>query len=195
METITKGDRKLKTLPLTVTELDSTSYVELHNTSGEKIAIGYTDFIAALSSVFLVASDTRLYYGTSTTTLTINGGSQVLTTQAGLGYTVGQRVRASYSATRYMEGYITAYSGTTLTFTCDYKAGTGSYDAWVLSPTTEQIVPEGGSTGQVLGKASGTSYDVEWVNVSSGSLSGSDAVIDCGDRMTGNEVFDCGMRV
>lgn len=137
----------------------------------------------------------RGYYGTSTTTLTINGGSQVLTTQAGLGYTVGQRVRVSYSATRYMEGYITAYSGTTLTFTCDYKAGTGSYDAWVLSPTTEQIVPEGGSTGQVLGKASGTNYDVEWVNVSSGSLSGSDAVIDCGDRMTGNEVFDCGMRV
>lgn len=137
----------------------------------------------------------RGYYGTSTTNLTIGGGVHVVTTQSGLGYTVGQRVRLSYSDTRYMEGYISAYSGTSLTFTCDYKAGTGAYNSWVLSPTTEQIVPDGGSSGQVLAKASADSYDVEWVNVSSGSLSGSDAVIDCGDRMTGNEVFDCGLRL
>lgn len=187
---------KIKYQPKSVDTIDADYSVPVFDTTGENVAITYDNLIAVLSTIFLVADDTRLYYGTSTTNLTIGGGVHVVTTQAGLGYTVGQRVRLSYSDTRYMEGYITAYSGTTLTFTCDYKSGTGSYNSWILSPTTEQIVPDGGTTAQVLAKASNNSYDVEWINVSgSGGLSGSDAVIDCGDRMTGNEVFDCGLRV
>ena len=79
MATITKGNRVLKRLPLTVTDFDSTSYVELHNTDGDNITISYDDFITALSSVFLVADTTRLYYGTSTTNLTIGAGSHVVT--------------------------------------------------------------------------------------------------------------------
>jgi hypothetical protein len=59
------------------------------------------------------------YLATSTTSLVIGAGSTAFTTQAGLAYGVGARVRASSAAdgTNYMEGLATAYSGTTLTST------------------------------------------------------------------------------
>lgn len=160
---------KIKYQPKSVDTIDADYSVPVFDTTGENVAITYDNLIAVLSTIFLVADDTRLYYGTSTTNLTIGGGVHVVTTQAGLGYTVGQRVRLSYSDTRYMEGYISDYTGTSLTFTCDYKSGTGSYNSWVLSPTTEQIVPDGGLINQVLTKASGTDYDVTWTTPATGS--------------------------
>lgn len=74
------------------------------------------------------------YGGTSTTSLTIGTGSKAFTTQAGLAYTNGARVRASSAAntSNWMEGVAT-YSGTTLTMTSDKTNGSGTLADWNLN--------------------------------------------------------------
>ncbi|MCS3895581.1 hypothetical protein M2171_004714 [Bradyrhizobium japonicum USDA 38] len=71
------------------------------------------------------------YGGTSTTSLAIGAGSKVFTTQAGLAYQNGARVRASSAANtaNWMEGLVT-YSGTTLTMTSDKTGGSGTLADW-----------------------------------------------------------------
>jgi hypothetical protein len=76
--------------------------------------------------------------GTSTTSLTIEIASKVFTTQAGKGWTVGQRVRAaSDDGTKVMEGPVTTYSGTSLTIDVDYAVGSGTHADWNISVTGE----------------------------------------------------------
>ncbi|MHC2666588.1 hypothetical protein ACMA5K_24115 [Bradyrhizobium diazoefficiens] len=71
------------------------------------------------------------YGGTSTTSRTIGVGSRAFTTQAGLAYTNGARVRASSAANtaNWMEGLAT-YSGTTLTIDVDRINGSGTLADW-----------------------------------------------------------------
>lgn len=72
------------------------------------------------------------YIATSSTSNSIaSSGSKSFTTQAGLAYTPGARVRASETGgTAWMEGVVTSYSGTTLTFTADKSSGAGTFNAW-----------------------------------------------------------------
>lgn len=72
------------------------------------------------------------YAATSSTTSTIGTGSKSFTTQAGLAYEVGQRVRVSFNTTNYEEGVVTSYSGTTLVFTSDLTVGSGSHSSWTI---------------------------------------------------------------
>lgn len=71
------------------------------------------------------------YGGTSTTSLAIGTGSKAFTTQSGLAYTNGARVRATATAgaTGWLEGVVT-YAGTTLTITSDKTSGSGTGTAW-----------------------------------------------------------------
>lgn len=73
-----------------------------------------------------------------TTSLAIGTGSKAFTTQAGLAYTNGARVRATATAgaTGWLEGVAT-YSGTTLTITSDKTSGTGTGTAWNLNVVGE----------------------------------------------------------
>jgi len=116
----------------------------------------------------------RGYYGTSANSLTISAGVQTFDTQAGLGYVEGQRIRLTNAQDYYMEGVLTSYVGNAMSVTVDYRTGSGSYSSWTLSPTTEQRVPEGGTTGQVLVKGSNTDYDVTWAAASAGGGDNSD---------------------
>lgn len=74
------------------------------------------------------------YGGTSTTSLAMSVASKVFTTQAGLAYTNGARVRASSAAntSNWMEGLAT-YSGTTLTIAVDKINGSGTLADWNLN--------------------------------------------------------------
>lgn len=73
------------------------------------------------------------YGGTSTSSVTLGtSGTKTFTTQSGLAYVAGQRVRASYDATHYVEGVVSSYSGTTLAFTADHAVGTGTYSSWTI---------------------------------------------------------------
>ena len=79
------------------------------------------------------------YTATSTTSLTIGIGSQSLTTQTGLAYTAGARIRLSSSAnsSNYIEGIVTTYNSGTgaLVFTADYIGGSGTYADWNINLT------------------------------------------------------------
>jgi hypothetical protein len=75
------------------------------------------------------------YQATSVTSLTIGTGSKAFTTQTGLAYTIGARVRASSNANgaNYMEGLVTSYSGATLTVNVDSIGGSGTLADWNLN--------------------------------------------------------------
>jgi hypothetical protein len=75
------------------------------------------------------------YAATSTTSLaTAGSGSKSFTTQSGLAYTAGARIRATSSGTaEYMEGVVTSYSGTTLVATMDRNSGTSTHADWNLN--------------------------------------------------------------
>lgn len=70
--------------------------------------------------------------GTSITSLAIGTGSKTFTTQAGWPYQVGARVRvtASTDSTKWMEGVLTTYSGTTFTINIDKTNGSGTFASW-----------------------------------------------------------------
>lgn len=111
------------------------------------------------------------YYATSTSSNSIgSSGTKTFTTQAGLAYTVGTRIRAadaSNPSTNYMDGVVSSYSGTTLAFTADYSAGSGTLTNWTLQVAGERG-PQGiqgnpgtmggtlGSTDNAVPRADGT---------------------------------------
>lgn len=83
--------------------------------------------------------------GTSPTSFAIAVGSKVFLTQAGLAYSVGSRIRAASSAdptVDWMEGVVTAYTGTTFTVLMDLVSGAGSHSDWLFS-----IAGDRGSAG------------------------------------------------
>jgi hypothetical protein len=91
---------------------------------------------------------------TSTTSMTIGTGSKTFTTNvssADTAFIVGNRVRLIYDATNYMEGTITAFSGTSMTVNVDTTAGSGTYATWSVGLTgvvnTGVTSFSGGSTG------------------------------------------------
>lgn len=81
------------------------------------------------------------YKGTSTTNLSVTAASKAFTTQAGLGWSAGQRARATSAAdaTKWMEGVVTAYAGTTLTVLMDLlgPGAGGSAADWNINLTGE----------------------------------------------------------
>lgn len=73
----------------------------------------------------------------STTSLAIGTGSKAftMTAGAGIGYVVGQRVRAisgTGSGANWMEGVVASYSGSVLTVTVDQTAGSSTYADWTI---------------------------------------------------------------
>lgn len=95
------------------------------------------------------------YGGTSTTSLTIGTGSKVFTTQSNLAYVVGSRLRAASNATptNYMEGIVTAYSGTSLTISSDTVGGSGTAADWNLTIGGGSGVFTGGTLTSALNYA------------------------------------------
>lgn len=73
------------------------------------------------------------YGGTSTTSNTIGTGTKTFTTQSGLAYAVGSRVRAINAASDWLEGNVTSYAGTTLVISADLTSGSGSSSSWSFS--------------------------------------------------------------
>lgn len=109
------------------------------------------------------------YAATSVSSVAIaSSGSQTFTTQAGLAYMAGARVRVADAAapsTNYMEGVVTSYSVTTLVFTADRSAGSGTKTSWTIncvgdSGATGSTGPTG-PTGATGATGSATSYDYE----------------------------------
>jgi hypothetical protein len=77
------------------------------------------------------------FAATSVTSLEIGTGSEALSTQAGLAYTVGARVRivSTANTSNWMEGLISAYSGTSMTVVVDKTNGSGTFASWNINLT------------------------------------------------------------
>ena len=72
------------------------------------------------------------YFATSLSSVTIGAGSNTWTTQAGLAFQVGARARvtAAGSPTNFMEGQVTAYTGTSMTINVTLVSGSGTFANW-----------------------------------------------------------------
>lgn len=89
---------------------------------------------AAASATEAAASAAKLI-GSSSTSVSVSTGSKALTTQAGKFFGVGQNLLISSDAnptTNFMEGQVTAYSGTSLTVNVTKVTGSGSYSDWTI---------------------------------------------------------------
>lgn len=84
------------------------------------------------------------YAATSTTSLAVGTGSKTFTTQSGLAYQAGARVRATDAANsaNWVEGVVSSYSGTSLAVTVDNTSGSGTIANWLIN-----IAGERGSAG------------------------------------------------
>ena len=78
------------------------------------------------------------YGGSSTTSNTIATGSKTFTTQSGLAYVAGERVRVANSATTYVEGTVTSYTGTSLVLNADRAVGSGTLTSWTIGVAGDQ---------------------------------------------------------
>jgi len=95
------------------------------------------------------------YYGlTSTSSVAIGTGTKTFTTNlnsTNTAFTVGSRVRVAYppDPTYFMEGNITAFSGTTLTINSDVYGGSGTLANWSFTSVGSAGVTtfSGGTTG------------------------------------------------
>ena len=88
----------------------------------------------------VAAAPVGLGYGgvESLTSLTVGTGSKAFTVNTNAtdtAFIVGNRVRLVNSSTNYMDGVITAYSGTSMTVLVDGTAGSGTYTAWFVTLT------------------------------------------------------------
>ena len=88
------------------------------------------------------------YAATSVSSQTIgSSGTKTFTTQSGLAYSAGARVRAADAgapATNYMEGVVSSYSGTTLAFTADRSVGSGTLTSWTINIAGDRGAPGSG---------------------------------------------------
>jgi hypothetical protein len=93
------------------------------------------------------------YGGSSTSSIAVQIGSVTLVlTAPGYAYVVGSRVRAaSQSSGEWMEGVVSAYAGTSLTFISDLVNGSGTHADWNISIAGVQ-----GPQGPVGASGSGT---------------------------------------
>jgi hypothetical protein len=106
-------------------------------------------YLVTLSGSGIQGSTGPGYAATSTTSLALaSSGSKAFTTQQGLAYTAGARIRATSAGdvTKWMEGVIASYSGTTLTVTMDAKNGTGTFADWNLNLAGEPGAGGGGGS-------------------------------------------------
>ena len=91
------------------------------------------------------------YAATSTTSLAIGTGSgKAFTTQSGLAYQSGARVRATDASNNanWMEGLVASYVGTTLTIDVDLTNGSGTIANWRINISGERGAIGGtGATG------------------------------------------------
>jgi hypothetical protein len=92
------------------------------------------------------------YMATSATTASVSLGPVTLTTQQGLAYTPGARVRISArsSPTNWIEGLVTAYSAGSLSVIADLTGGLGAFSAWNINLTGQPGQPSSAVDGGVF---------------------------------------------
>jgi hypothetical protein len=82
---------------------------------------------------------TPVISGTSTSSVSVGTGSASFSTQLGIAWTFGQRLRViSADVSKIMEGVLTSYSGSMLTIDVDDVEGSGAASNWFISIAGEK---------------------------------------------------------
>jgi hypothetical protein len=91
------------------------------------------------------------YAATSVSSLSISLGPVTLTTQPGLAYTPGARVRLSAQSdpANWVEGIVTVYSVTALSVAVDLIGGFGAFSAWNINLTGQPGQPSAAIDGGI----------------------------------------------
>jgi hypothetical protein len=150
----TRADAFLAALPTFGSQLNAAATNAFNNAveadqdasaaDSHRIAAAASANAAAASA--LTAVNAPGSQGTSTSSHNISTGSKTFTTQSGKSWIGGQWVLISNSASaaNYMVGYITAYSGTSLTVDVQSTAGSGTgVTTWNISlaaPSTDAVL-------------------------------------------------------
>lgn len=82
----------------------------------------------------------------ASTAVTTNYVSVAFIVPAAMQFGVGNRLRATGSAGNWIEGIVSAYSGTTLTISIDRISGTGSFTAWTINQADGEAEVAGTTT-------------------------------------------------
>ena len=164
----------------TLADFAGTSYVE-------GLPDAFEDFVTQAGS---------LYSTTSTTSNAIGTGSKTFTVEASKPYQVGTPLRIADTAapsTNWIDGIVTAYSGTTLTVNAVAYAGSGTKTAWSINIGGGPIAYTGtlpvaqGGTGATTAADARTNLDVYSKSEADGrylNISGDTADISFGANMT-----------
>ncbi|MBS7792162.1 hypothetical protein KTR66_19340 [Roseococcus sp. SDR] len=129
---------------------------------------GITVLDAATQAAILAAGNAiggAATQASSTTSLSIGVGSQVLTVQAGKNFVIGMPVRLANSASAFMDGTVTAYNATTgaLTVSVSQITGSGTFAAWNVflagqPAALPALLRDARSTNTALGTAARGTY-------------------------------------
>jgi hypothetical protein len=133
---------------------------------------------------------------TSATSTLIGTGSKIFTnnlTNSQTAFAVGTRVRVAYSVTpaNFMEGVVTAFSGTTFTVNVDSIGGSGTFASWTVSVAGIQgsngvTSFSGNSTGLTPATATTGAISLSGTLVSTNGGTGLAAVGTLGNVLTSN---------
>lgn len=106
------------------------------------------------------------YGGTSSASMTIDGDPKTFPIQAGLAYVFGDRVHigAVGNELNWMEGYVTAYSGTSMTVAVSDYDGSGTFTSWGIGLTGKPGLGDGDMKGANNG-SDFTDTDAVLINV------------------------------
>ncbi|HNB82716.1 MAG TPA: hypothetical protein PLP14_11485, partial [Chitinophagaceae bacterium] len=113
--------------------------------TGDVGAVGATGSTGATGSAGIPGADGDGYAATSSTSLPIGLGNKSLVTQSGLAYLPNMRVRLANSASNYMEGVVTSYTGVSLAVNVDRIVGSGTFTSWNIGIAGD--VGPAGATG------------------------------------------------
>jgi hypothetical protein len=111
----------------------------------------------------------------------------------GLGYTAGSHIRLWASSSAYLEGTVTAYSNTTLTFTVDLREGAGTASNWNLN--LAGIMGATGPMGEEGPEPTVNGHDGQLLYNDLGNIGGTEFYYTAGNSPTQPDNYRLGLGV
>lgn len=128
----------LMSVPAGCTFIKWIKYYDSNPADGQQVS-QFGSYSHAVNSSLLSSTNTG-WVTTSTTSLAIGTGTKVFTVGTGLSISLGDNVTAT-SGINSMSGFVTGYSGTTLTCNMTSSIGAGTFNAWVIQNSASNAPP------------------------------------------------------
>lgn len=132
---------------------------------------------------------TPVIRGTSSSSVVVGLGMKTWETQAGIVWSLGQRVRAaSDDGLTYMSGLITAYEGTTLTLNVTRAQGDGPHADWNIGIAGDPGLSDGDMLKSIYDADDDGKVGAAPASATDGTLLGSSSFADQTNESTGRTI-------